>query len=104
VIILCIWGFWRYFRQRNIEGSYWGALIIGELLILSQGILGGVLYFLGLQSERGGMHILYGIIGALGIPAVFFFTKGRKNRKALLVYAAVLFFITGIFFRSIATG
>ena len=104
VIILCCWGFWSYVRKSGVSGNYWGALIIAELLILGQGALGATLFLVGLSPERGGMHILYGIVGALGIPAVYTFTKGRNDRQALLVYAAVMFFIAVIFIRSIATG
>lgn len=104
VIILCIWGFLRYVRKNNVGGSYSGALVIAELLILGQGAFGIFLYLIGLQPERGGMHILYGIVGALGIPAVYVFTKGRNDRKTLLVYAATLFFVAVIVIRSMATG
>ena len=104
VIILCVWGFWMYIRKNDVSGSFWGALIIAELLILVQGSLGIVLIVNGLKPERGGMHILYGIVGAIGIPAVYSITKGRNNRKALLVYTAVLLFTAVIFIRSMATG
>jgi len=69
-----------------------------------QGILGGTLHFIGLQPERGGMHILYGFVGALGLPSVYLLTKGRNERKEILIYAAMLFVNSGIFIRSIATG
>ena len=104
VIILCFWVIWLYIRKGKLNGNYWGALTIAEILILVQGSIGSILYFAGLQPERGGMHILYGILGATGIPAIFTFTKGRYDRKAMLLYAVVLLFITGIFMRSIATG
>lgn len=104
VIILFVWGIWRYFRRGNIDGSYMGALVIAEILILTQGALGGILYFNGLLPTRGGMHILYGIVGALGIPAVYTFTRGRNDRMTVLIYAAVLLFSIGIFIRSISTG
>jgi len=103
-IILCVWGFWMYIRKKDVSGSYFGALIIAELLILGQAALGTSLYVIGLQAERGGMHILYGVVGALGIPAVFAITKGRNDRKTLLVYSAVLLFSAVIFIRSMATG
>jgi hypothetical protein len=104
VIILCLWGIWRSIRKNQLDGNYWGALAIAEILILVQGVVGGILYFTGLQPERGGMHILYGVVGALGIPSVYTFTKGRNDRKTIIVYTAVLFFNTAIFIRSIATG
>ena len=104
VIILCIWSFWRYIRKSGVNGNFWGSLVTIEILILIQGALGGILYFGGLQPERGGMHILYGVFGALGLPAVYLFTKGRNDPRVIFVYSVMLFFIAGIFFRSIATG
>ena len=104
VIILFCWGLWRYIRKNGVDSSYWGAMIIAEILIIGQGTLGITLYLIGLQPERGGIHVLYGIVGSLGIPAAILFTKRRNDRQTLLVYAAVLFLIAIIFIRSIVTG
>ena len=104
VIILFFWGFWGYIRKNGVSSSYWGAVIIAEILVLAQGALGITLYLMGLQPERGGMHVLYGIIGSLGIPAVLILTKGRNDQKTLLVYATVLLLTAIIFVRSIVTG
>jgi len=93
VIILCIWSFWRYIRKSGVDGNFWGSLVTIEILILIQGALGGILYFGGLQPERGGMHILYGVFGALGLPAVYLFTKGRNDPRVIFVYSVMLFFI-----------
>lgn len=104
VIILFCWGFWGYIRKNGVNSNYWGALIILEILILGQGALGTALYLMGLQPERGGMHVLYGIVGSLGIPVALLITKGRNDRQTLLVYATVLLLIAVIFMRSIVTG
>ena len=104
VIILCLWGFWRVLRKEQLNGSYWGSLVIAEILILAQGALGSFLWLISLRPERGGMHILYGIVGALRIPAVYFFTKGRDDRLVMISYTAVMLFNAGIFLRAIATG
>ncbi len=104
VIILCLWGFWRYLRKKSLNGNYWGALAIAEFLILFQGALGIVLYLVGIQPERGGMHILYGIVGALCIPFAYALTKGRNDRLVMLIYSALLFLNSIIFIRSMATG
>ena len=92
LIILFIWGIWRYLRHEGVSGNYWGALVISEILILIQGLFGLILYISGLKPESGGIHILYGIIGALGIPAVYIFTKGRNEPMVILIYSIVLFF------------
>ena len=104
VIILCCWGFWGFIRKKEVGSNYWGAMIIAEILILGQGALGLTLYLIGFQPERGAMHVLYGIIGTLSLPAAYIITKGRNDRNTLLVYAAVLFLTGVIFIRSIVTG
>ncbi len=103
-VIITIWGFWQYFRKQPVSNSYWGALVIAEILIVVQGALGIFLYLIGLQASRGGMHILYGIVGALGIPAAYVFAKGRIDRNTILVYAAVALLCAILFLRSMATG
>jgi hypothetical protein len=103
-IILCLWGFWRVIRKQILNGSYRGALVIAEILILTQGALGGFLWLSSLRPERGGMHVLYGVVGVLGIPAVYLFTKGRGGRLEMILYAAVMLFNSGIFLRAMATG
>jgi hypothetical protein len=92
------------FRKENLNGSYWGALVIAEIFYLVQGVLGGFLWLNTLRPERGGIHILYGIIGVLGIPAVYIFTKGGDGRREMILYTAVMLFNSGIFLRAMATG
>jgi heme A synthase len=104
VLILAIWGFWRFFRKEEVSSNYWGALVIGGILILLQGVVGGYLWITDLRPDRGGVHILYGFVGALGLPAVYVFTKGRQDRSVMVIYAAVALALVGIFIRSLVTG
>ena len=104
VFVLALWGFWRFFRKEGVNSSYWGALAIAEVVILIQGVLGILLWINNLRPGGGGMHILYGVVGAIGVPAVYVFTKGGEARREMLIYAAVLLFMSGIFLRSWGTG
>ena len=104
MIILLLWGLWRYMKKTQLDGSYLGALVIAETLILIQGVLGIGLLILGLQPDRVAMHILYGIVGTLGIPLIFAITKGQKSDKGNLFFVAVLFLNIVLIFRSLATG
>ncbi|MFM8322009.1 MAG: hypothetical protein ACKOC5_13935 [Chloroflexota bacterium] len=104
-VIMAAWGLWRFFRKQGIDGSYWGALAIAEILYLAQAGLGAYLYFSGIGNLVGrGMHILYGVIAVLVAPALFAFTRGDEQRRAMLVYGAGLLFLVGILIRSIATA
>jgi heme A synthase len=105
VIVLAVWGLWRYFRRQGVDSNYWGALVILEIVIVAQGMLGAYLWFINaLRPERGGIHILYGVISALAIPIVYVYTKGGDQRRDMIVYAAVLLFTIGLVLRAISTG
>jgi hypothetical protein len=103
ILLVALWGWLRYFRRQDIHSSYWGALAIGEVLILIQGVLGAYLWISGSQPGQP-IHILYGVVSALAIPAAFAITKGRDDRRALMVYAAMLLFLAGLLWRAVATG
>jgi len=101
--IMTIWALWRFFRKQGINSSYWGAVIIAEVVILGQGLLGTYLWFIGLRPERG-VHWLYGVVLALAMPLVYTFTKGRQERPETLMYGVgflVMFFLV---LRSMVTG
>lgn len=104
VILLAIWGLWRFIRREGLDSSYFGALVIAEVIILGQGLLGMYLWLINLRPDRGGIHILYGVASALVIPAVYVYTRGGAERRASLVYGAVLLFLAGLIIRGITTG
>jgi hypothetical protein len=101
--ILAAWGLWRFFRRQRMGSSYWGAVIIAELLILVQGGIGFYLWFAGLRPARG-IHLLYGIACALAIPLAFTFTKGRDDRPEMLIYGVSFLILVGLLFRAVVTG
>ena len=103
ILFMAAWGFWRYFRKGGLDSSYWGALVIGEILILVQGALGAYLWLSGLRPDRG-IHFLYGVAAALVIPGVWAFTKGRQERREMLIYALMLLFLVGLLLRAMGTA
>lgn len=103
IIAMALWGVWRWFRKQGIDSNYWGALLIGELLILIQGALGGYLWFTGLRPGRD-IHLLYGIASALVIPAIYMYTRGDAQRRSMLLYGVSLLVLVGLLLRAIMTG
>jgi hypothetical protein len=101
---LSIWGFFSYLRGQSISGSYKGALAIGELLMLSEFLIGVLLLLSGAQPYRLSIHILYGVVAIIGLPGAFAYTRGRDDRWELLIYVMVCLFLCGIALRSLATG
>lgn len=100
-IILAVWGLWRFFRRQGVDSNYWGALVIGELLLLVQAALGAFIYLSGIgHLTRQYMHILYGVVSVLVIPTVFAFTRGDDRHRVSLVYGAALLFNMGVIMRA----
>lgn len=98
-----LWGFGLYFLKRGVDGNYWGILATGELLFLAQAVVGTVLWLEGLRPGRT-IHLLYGAVAVLTLPAYYFFSNGRDDRRGALGYAIVLLFLFGISLRAIGTA
>ncbi len=104
-IAMALWGLWRYFRQQGVDGNYWGALAIAEVLYVVQGALGAFIFFSGAGNLAGRyIHILYGVVSVLVVPGVFMYTRGDATRRVMLVYSVGFLFLVGIILRSMATA
>lgn len=104
VVLMAIWGFWRFFRKQGLSPSYMGALAVAELLILAQGLV-GVLLWLGNPAGRPGyVHWIYGLVLALAVPLVYSYTKGRNERPEMLLYAVAYLIMIGMVLRAMVTG
>lgn len=103
-LILALWGLWRYARKQGVDSSFWGALVISEVLVILQGGLGVFLWLSGLRPGRGWIHILYGVVSVLTLPAIFAYTRGDNDRRIMLIYGVALLFLVGIALRAAGTG
>ena len=104
-IAMAVWGLWRFYRRQGVDSSYWAALVIAEVLYLAQGVLGAFLFFSGTGVLVGPfMHILYGVVAVLVVPALFMYTRGDETRRVMLVYGVGFLFLVGILLRSMATS
>ncbi|HLA97685.1 MAG TPA: hypothetical protein VJL34_04465 [Anaerolineales bacterium] len=103
-LILALWGLWRFVRKQGIDSSFWGMLVIAEVLVLVQGGLGVALWLSGGPPGRGWIHVLYGVVSVLTLPAIFAYTQGNQDRRAMLIYGVALLFLVGITLRAMGTG
>jgi hypothetical protein len=103
VAALGIWALLLRFTSRPLNSGWFGAALMGEVLIIGQGALGGLLYLQGLDTElaRPFMHILYGVVAVLCLPAgqSYFGNLEDENTKTLAM-AATCFFLWGILLRA----
>jgi hypothetical protein len=102
-LVMGLWTGWKFFRSSELDGSYWGALVIGEVLMIGQGVMGGLMVVTGLRPAEQ-LHFLYGFLVALAWPSVYLYTNGRAGRREALIYALVSFAIFGLAWRAITTG
>lgn len=100
---LGIWGVIAFLRGLGVTSSYFGALVIGEILIIAQGLIGVGLLVSG-HSPLDGLHFLYGIVIPLAWAAVYVYTRGAQTKREMLIYAIMSFFVMGLGVRGIMTG
>lgn len=98
-----IWGLISYIRGKDVEGNFWGILTVGEILFLSQIVIGIILWLNDARPARG-VHLLYGAVTVLAIPAYFTISKGRDDRIATLAYTLICIFLIGIAARAAMTA
>jgi hypothetical protein len=97
-----LWGIVGAFRG-GLSGSLSGALMIGQGLVLVQGLLGVVLYLAGARPANG-LHWLYGASAAVTLPGVYSFVRHRSGRLQSLYLGFGALFIFGLAIRGITTG
>jgi hypothetical protein len=51
-----------------------------------------------------GIHILYGIVAVISLPAYYAITKGRDDKEVVLTYGLLNLFLAAISLRAAATG
>jgi hypothetical protein len=91
-------------RGRGLDGSYLGAILVGELLLVAEALLGAVLLAgLGLAPARG-IHLLYGLLAVLIWPFLFTATRRDGGRREAILFAAGSFFLWGLVLRAATTA
>jgi len=98
-LALSVWGFVRFFRGEGVDGSYLGALVIAEVLIIVQAIF-GVLYFMNAPLENPAMYALYELCLLISIPAFYAYVQGQDSRREMLLWALMTFFVFGLTVRT----
>lgn len=106
-LALGLWGLFRAIRGRSVDGSYLGAVFIGQAIFVIQAILGGILWVGGgnLALARSDMHLLYGVFALVFLPFIYLSVlRGDDTNRAQWVLAFATLFMFGIALRSITTA
>lgn len=95
-LILGVWGMYRAIRGFAVEGSYTGALILAQLLLVINIVLGGLLWINGRSAGmvRFDVHALYGGFVLIFLPFVYaVLLRGDDSNRAQWVWGFVNLFM-----------
>lgn len=102
--VMGVWASYLVLRGTGVSGSYLGAVVVGEALLIAQGCLGAWLWLGRGGSPDRGIHILYGTLTVLVWPFLLTFARGAGGRGEALRHAAAAFFLWGLVVRAIDTA
>lgn len=102
--LMSLWAIWKIIRKEKVDSSFWGALIIAEILIIAQGILGLYLYFFSDILLARKIHILYGALSALAIPAAYIISRGHHEQRDMIIYGATFIVMAVLTARALQTA
>lgn len=108
--VMGAWAVGLFLRNRGVDGNYLGAIVIGELVLAAEALLGVILLF-----QRGGLlemrwvHVLYGTLAVLIWPFIFTYTRETEARAVpprleAVLFGAGSFFLWGLVMRAISTA
>jgi len=98
-----LWGLIAFIRGESLGGSLSGAMIIGQVLIVIQVVL-GVALLIGDRRPVDSMHYLYGTTVLIAMPFAYSYLQKRDPRQALLFFSLAALFLGGLAIRAITTG
>jgi hypothetical protein len=101
--VVSLWGYFRFFRRQGIDPAYWGALVIAEIIVIVEVLIGIYLWANGLAPARP-VHFLYGALIPIMIPAAYLYTRGRAARAENMIYATATLITVGFIIRAIYTA
>lgn len=106
-LVLGLWGMIRAIRGRAVDGSYLGALVIAQVLLTLNVVVGGLLWFNGRSASMGrfDVHVLYGAFVLVFLPFVYgVLLRGDDSNRAQWVWGFISLFMFFLLPRFFVTG
>jgi len=100
---LALWALWLRIRTKPLDGNWFGAAVIGELVLVAQMAIGFYLYAQGNGAAlpRPFLHILYGVVAVITLPTAYgYFNSLEDENVKTLAMAATCAFLWGIILRT----
>ncbi|MBW7883953.1 MAG: hypothetical protein H3C34_15190 [Caldilineaceae bacterium] len=101
--VLALWALYLRIRSMPLDSNWLGAALICELLLLAQFGVGWILWFQGLGGAlpRAWIHILYGAVAVLTLPAGYaYFARIDDPKVQTVAMALICIFLWGIVLRA----
>jgi hypothetical protein len=102
-VLAAVWGIVRHALRRGVDGNYWSVLAAAELLIIAQAVLGILLWLRGLRPADW-IHIMYGGVAVVVLPAYYGLSHGQDDRRSALMYGFLCLLILAVAIRAVSTA
>ncbi|NKQ36153.1 MAG: hypothetical protein HF973_11130 [Chloroflexi bacterium] len=102
-----IWGMVRAIRGQDINSSYLGACVIGQILFTINVVIGAIIWLGGGGTflVRAEEHLLYGAFVLVFLPFIYLAVlRGDDSNRGQWIISFVNLFLFGVSLRLIATG
>ena len=106
-LFIGIWGMYRAFRGQDINSSYLGACVIGQILFIANIVIGAIIWLGGggANLARAEVHLLYGAFVLVFLPFIYLAVlRGDDSNRGQWVISFVNLFLFGVSLRLITTG
>ena len=104
---LTLWAFWIWLRKQPLSGGWFGAMVIYEVLVVLESLIGVYLHLQGFNAnlDRPWLHILYGINAIVILPSAYvYFNTIEDERAKALAMALIGLFAWWMLQRNFYTG
>jgi len=98
-VLLGVWALYFGFRRRPLGSSFFSGVIVDELLLILQALLGLAVFAEGARPDA--LHFLYGGLVVIILPIVYFYTNQRP--RAGIWLGVTLLFMAGLIIRAYTT-
>lgn len=102
-VALGAWGAWLVVRRQGVTPAFVAALVIAEILVAVQVILGVTLYLAGARAAAL-FHYMYGALALLALPAAWGYAQGNRSRQTVLLYTFIALVIAILAWRGTQTA
>ncbi len=91
-IAVGVWALIVAARAESLGGQFWGAVAVNSLLAVAVLIVTLLLQTTGIAPARGWLYYLYDLFFIIVQPGTFALLRGRDDRTAAGIFAAVTLF------------